>query len=60
MPRNICTLIDIRMTVFMPKGDIEMPCKLLGTVTDTHLVERYGLAVLALVTAPKDSRQGWV
>lgn len=61
MPRNICTLIGVRMRVAMAKGGIEMPCKLLGTVTNTNLLEPYGLAVLALVATPKDRRHatGW-
>lgn len=36
MPRNICTLIGVRMRVAMAKGGIDMPCKLLGTVTNTN------------------------
>lgn len=35
MPRNICTLIDFRMRVFMPKGGTEMPRKLLEN-SDKH------------------------
>lgn len=59
MSRNICTLIGVRMRVAMAKGGIEMPCKLLGTVTNTNLLEPYGLPVLALVATPKDRRPGY-
>lgn len=41
------------MRVAMAKGGIEMLCKLLETVTNTNLLEPYGLAVLALVAPPR-------
>lgn len=51
MPRNIYTLTDFWMSVFVPKGGIEMPCRLLGTVT--NLLDPCSATVLALARTPK-------
>lgn len=39
MPGNIYTLIDFRMRVLVPKSGTDMPFKLVGTVTNTNLLE---------------------
>lgn len=55
-------LIDFRMSVLVPKGGTVMPCKLLGTVTYTRLLEPCSVTVPALATTPKteDVATGWV
>lgn len=59
MPGNIYTLIDFRMRVLVPKSSTDMSFKLLGTGTNTNLLESYSIECSGPGHNPKDL-QGWV
>lgn len=54
MPGNIYTLIDFRMRVLAPKSGTDVSFKVLGTVTNTNLLESYSTVCSNPGHNPKD------